>query len=220
LGVILLLLAIIVLLAFPILVNTTVGYRSTAFRPLSKFFFWLFVLDCLVLGWVGGKSIEFPYTILGLLATLYYFGYFLCILPVLRCFEDAGAFAKTKRVLKNRGFLERKQRYNTLSAFVIEVYKRIFWVLKCRFRFFLSKTLPLFGSWVNEFLSKWVFAALALVRMVCWIVHYNVRDVYKYVRGRYVTGTIKPKRYRGKYPESCYPVRGFYSWKRKHWIDW
>src|SRR3546814_19802268 len=40
LGVVLLLLAIIVLLVFPTLVNRSVILRSKAFQPLSQFFFW------------------------------------------------------------------------------------------------------------------------------------------------------------------------------------
>lgn len=63
-GVILLVLAVVVLLVFPILAsNTTV--RSTSFRPVFRVFFWLFVVDCLVLGWIGGKPIEHPYYIIG-----------------------------------------------------------------------------------------------------------------------------------------------------------
>jgi quinol-cytochrome oxidoreductase complex cytochrome b subunit len=84
-GVIAMFGSLIILFFLPWLDTSRV--RSGAFRPRFKIFFWLFVVDVLVLGWVGAHPPEPPYVGIGQLATLYYFVYFLIILPVLGWFE-------------------------------------------------------------------------------------------------------------------------------------
>jgi len=81
LGVILLVLAIVVLIIFPFLVNEA-SLRATSFRPIFKLFFWFFLMNCFVLGWIGGKPIEYPYYTIGVVATIIYFFYFIGLLPV------------------------------------------------------------------------------------------------------------------------------------------
>jgi ubiquinol-cytochrome c reductase cytochrome b subunit len=61
--------------------------RSTNYRPLYKPFFWLLVLDILVLGYCGGAHAEEPYIMISQLATLYYFAHFLIILPIVSAIE-------------------------------------------------------------------------------------------------------------------------------------
>ena len=61
--------------------------RSGSYRPRFKQFFWILVLDVLVLGWVGGLPAEEPYVMIGQIATIYYFAHFLIILPILSKFE-------------------------------------------------------------------------------------------------------------------------------------
>jgi ubiquinol-cytochrome c reductase cytochrome b/c1 subunit len=61
--------------------------RSTAYRPLYKPFFWVFVADAVLLGWLGAKPAEGWYVIAAQLATAYYFLHFLVILPVLGFIE-------------------------------------------------------------------------------------------------------------------------------------
>ena len=56
--------------------------RSGAYRPLFKRFFWLLILDVLVLGYVGGAEISPRNIALGQLAAAYYFVHFLIILPL------------------------------------------------------------------------------------------------------------------------------------------
>lgn len=80
-GVILLLAAILVLLVLPFISSTNV--RSSSFKFYYKIFFWYFLLDCLILGWIGGKSIETPFYEIGQLATFFYFFYLLGIIPLL-----------------------------------------------------------------------------------------------------------------------------------------
>lgn len=78
-GVIAMVLAILILLVLPWLHTSRI--RSTAFRPIYKKFFWLFIINCLILGWIGGKPIEDPYLLIGRLATLFYFVFFIFIVP-------------------------------------------------------------------------------------------------------------------------------------------
>jgi quinol-cytochrome oxidoreductase complex cytochrome b subunit len=57
--------------------------RSSRFRPIYKWFFWLLVIDAFVLGYVGAHRPEGFYVLLGRAGTLYYFFHFLILLPVL-----------------------------------------------------------------------------------------------------------------------------------------
>ncbi len=61
--------------------------RSGRFRPVFKIFFWLLLIDCVILGWLGGKPAEGVYVILARLATAWYFLHFLLVLPVLSFVE-------------------------------------------------------------------------------------------------------------------------------------
>jgi ubiquinol-cytochrome c reductase cytochrome b subunit len=61
--------------------------RSGAYRPVFKRFFWLLVIDVIVLGWVGGSPVK-PLTVaVGQIAATYYFLHFLVILPLVSAFE-------------------------------------------------------------------------------------------------------------------------------------
>ena len=84
-GVIAMFAALVVLFLLPYL-NTS-EIRSSSFRPIHKQFFWLLVLDYFVLGWIGGCAPETPYLEIGQLATLFYFLYFLFIVPILGILE-------------------------------------------------------------------------------------------------------------------------------------
>jgi ubiquinol-cytochrome c reductase cytochrome b subunit len=57
--------------------------RSGNYRPTFKIFFWMLVVDVLILGYVGGKPAEQPYVMISQFATIYYFAHFLIILPIL-----------------------------------------------------------------------------------------------------------------------------------------
>jgi len=61
--------------------------RSGSYRPMFKRFFWLLVLDVIVLGYVGGAPISPFRTALGQAAAAYYFLHFLVILPLVAAFE-------------------------------------------------------------------------------------------------------------------------------------
>ena len=57
--------------------------RSGAFRPMFKWFFWLWVINFLGLIYLGAQPAEGVYLFFAKLSTAYYFIYFLVILPFL-----------------------------------------------------------------------------------------------------------------------------------------
>jgi ubiquinol-cytochrome c reductase cytochrome b subunit len=61
--------------------------RSAVYRPWYKLFFWLFVADVVILGWLGGKPAEGTYVFMAQVGTLFYFAFFLIVLPVLGLIE-------------------------------------------------------------------------------------------------------------------------------------
>jgi len=85
-GVLLLLLSILVLIILPFYSKSKI--RSAAFRLIYKIFFWIFFSNCLILGWIGGKSIEHPYYFLGQIATFFYFFYLTVIIPTIIYLEN------------------------------------------------------------------------------------------------------------------------------------
>nr|YP_009541983.1 cytochrome b [Neogoniolithon spectabile]AYR06653.1 cytochrome b [Neogoniolithon spectabile] len=84
-GVIAMVSAIAILGLLPWLHSTEI--RSSRFRPLYRFFYYSIVSCCLILGWIGGMPVEEPYVLIGQIASLYYFAYFLVILPLLGLLE-------------------------------------------------------------------------------------------------------------------------------------
>lgn len=78
--------AILILLALPILDTSRV--RSSAFRPLYKLFFWLFVTNFLILLWLGGQHVEPPFVLMGQIATTLYFAYFIIFIPLIGLIEN------------------------------------------------------------------------------------------------------------------------------------
>jgi len=61
--------------------------RSATFRPLYRMFFWIFLVDCFVLGAVGANPPEGSWITIGQVGTVYYFAHFLVIVPLLSVFE-------------------------------------------------------------------------------------------------------------------------------------
>ncbi|MDA9558524.1 cytochrome b N-terminal domain-containing protein [Alphaproteobacteria bacterium] len=84
-GVIAMFSAIFVLFLLPWLDSSRV--RSATFRPIYKKFFWVFVVNAVILGWVGSKPAEGHYILIGRIATIYYFAHFLILMPLLGKYE-------------------------------------------------------------------------------------------------------------------------------------
>ncbi len=84
-GVIAMFMSIILLMVLPWLDRSKV--KSGKFRPIFKQFFWIFFLDCLVLGYIGGQPAEGVKVVIGQGATAYYFIHLLVILPLISKYE-------------------------------------------------------------------------------------------------------------------------------------
>jgi ubiquinol-cytochrome c reductase cytochrome b subunit len=69
-------------------VNTS-DIRSTLYRPLHQKFFWLLVADYILLGYLGQQVPESPFIEIGQIASIYYFAYFLIIIPALGRLEKS-----------------------------------------------------------------------------------------------------------------------------------
>jgi len=84
-GVILMVASIAILFAVPWLDTSRV--RSAKFRPIFRQLFWIFAIDCILLGFAGAKPAEGLWLVIGRLATVYYFLPFLVLLPLGGWFE-------------------------------------------------------------------------------------------------------------------------------------
>jgi len=85
LGVIAMFSAILVMFALPWLDTSRV--RSGNFRPVFRVFFWIWVANAVMLGWVGSQMPEGLPVIMGAIGTFWYFFHILVILPVLGWLE-------------------------------------------------------------------------------------------------------------------------------------
>jgi ubiquinol-cytochrome c reductase cytochrome b subunit len=77
--------------------------RSTAYRPVYRWFFWAFVLTCFALGYLGSQAPEGWYLILGRVFTFYYFAFFLVVMPVLGRIEKLRALPDSIADSMSRG---------------------------------------------------------------------------------------------------------------------
>ena len=57
--------------------------RSSRFRPIYKWLFWVLVVDVFALGWVGANPPQGIVVTVGQIATLYYYVHFLILLPLI-----------------------------------------------------------------------------------------------------------------------------------------
>lgn len=86
LGVVFMVLSIILLALLPFLIKPEV--KSLNFRPFSRYFFWFFVVICLLLGWIGSKPAEFPFVEIGQNLTFFYFFFWVFLMPVVLQIEN------------------------------------------------------------------------------------------------------------------------------------
>jgi ubiquinol-cytochrome c reductase cytochrome b/c1 subunit len=76
----------IAILAFAPWLDTS-RVRSTKYRPIYRWFFLLFVISCLALGYLGSKPAEGVYVIWARVFTVYYFAHFLLVMPIVGVIE-------------------------------------------------------------------------------------------------------------------------------------
>lgn len=69
--------------------------RSARFRPIYKICFWLFAINCVVLGYVGSQPAEGIMVIITQLTTVLYFVFFLVAMPLLNKYEKVALLPKS-----------------------------------------------------------------------------------------------------------------------------
>lgn len=90
-GVIALVLSILILISLPFL--HTSKLKSLGFRPLGKVFYWLFIMNFILLTWIGSKPVEEPFISIGQLSSIFYFSYFLIFVPAIGLLENSLLFS-------------------------------------------------------------------------------------------------------------------------------
>ena len=92
--------AIAVLFIVPWLDTSKV--RSATFRPLYKQFYWIFLVNCIALGYLGSQTPEGLFLVASRICTAYYFIHFLIVMPVLGLVEKPRPIPEsiTKAVLE------------------------------------------------------------------------------------------------------------------------
>jgi ubiquinol-cytochrome c reductase cytochrome b subunit len=84
-GVVMMFASIVILFFLPWLDRSSV--RSNNYRPINSIAFWIFIIDCIILGYVGGKPAEEPFISASRLAASYYFFHFLILVPLISRYE-------------------------------------------------------------------------------------------------------------------------------------
>ena len=92
--------AILILIIIPF--SNTSYVRNTTYRPIFKIFFWLFISDCIILTWIGQMPVRTAFVFTGQVATIYYFAFFLLVIPIIGKIETVLAtwdviFPESKR---------------------------------------------------------------------------------------------------------------------------
>lgn len=86
LGVIAMIGSILILFLMPLLDTSRV--RSCAFRPFMRLLFWGFVVNFLILTWIGSQHPEPPFITIGQACSTFYFSYFLLFVPLIGLMEN------------------------------------------------------------------------------------------------------------------------------------
>jgi ubiquinol-cytochrome c reductase cytochrome b/c1 subunit len=94
LGGVVLMFGAVAILAFVPWLDTS-RVRSAKYRPLFKWFLWAFFFTVIALGYLGAKPAEGIYVTMSQLFTLYYFAFFLVIMPVLGLIETPRSMPKS-----------------------------------------------------------------------------------------------------------------------------
>jgi len=97
--------------------------RGLQFKPLNKVMFFIFVANLLLLMLLGAKHVESPYIEIGQIATVFYFSYFIIILPLSSLFENSinEFYTQVKENKQFNGSLTSLKSSINLSGIVVTV---------------------------------------------------------------------------------------------------
>jgi ubiquinol-cytochrome c reductase cytochrome b subunit len=86
LGVLAMFGSLLILLVLPLTDLSRI--RGNQFRPAMKLVFWFFVVDFIILMWIGSQHPDSPYLEIGQVATAFYFLWFLVLVPLIGLIEN------------------------------------------------------------------------------------------------------------------------------------
>jgi ubiquinol-cytochrome c reductase cytochrome b subunit len=78
-------LALVIFFFVPFIYTNNV--KGPQFKPIFSFFFWCFVGNIILLGWLGGQVVEEPFITVSQYSTIFYFLYLTFILYFINIFE-------------------------------------------------------------------------------------------------------------------------------------
>jgi ubiquinol-cytochrome c reductase cytochrome b subunit len=86
LGVLAMFGSLLILLILPL--TDVSRIRGSQFRPAMKLAHWFFIVNFVILMWIGSQHPESPFVEVGQFATTFYFAWFLIIVPIVGLAEN------------------------------------------------------------------------------------------------------------------------------------
>ena len=78
--------SLLILLILPLVDLSRI--RGSQFRPLMRLALWSFFINFLILMWIGSQHPEQPFVTIGQISTLYYFIWFIILVPAIGLIEN------------------------------------------------------------------------------------------------------------------------------------